>query len=41
MVIDCPAGNVDAFLTRETLFFPFTKKRAIGHKDSVTHTLKG
>jgi hypothetical protein len=27
MVVDHPARDVDAFLTRETLFVPFTKKK--------------
>jgi hypothetical protein len=40
MVLDLPAQNIDAFLTGDTLLVPFTKKRGIGHKVSVTNPLK-
>jgi hypothetical protein len=40
MVLDCPACNIDAFLTGDALLVPFTKKRDTGHKNTVTHTLK-
>jgi hypothetical protein len=40
MLLHHPTHNIEAFLTRGSLLVPFTKKRVIGHKDSVIHTLK-